>query len=118
VLQCCCSSQAAVSWVFVTALHHVALGTRDVPKIAAFYRDVLELCEVQRHEHTDGSLRSVWLDLGGALLMVEHSEEPVRHVVGIGAGPFLIALATSREEQSRLATKLADAGCILESRTE
>ena len=117
-VQCCCSRQAAVFSVFVTALHHVALGTRDVPKIAAFYREVLELREVQRHEHADGSLRSVWLDLGGALLMIEHSEEPARHVVGIGAGPFLIALATSREEQSRLATKLADAGCVFESRTE
>jgi len=117
-LQCCCSSQAAVSSGIVTALHHIALGTRDVPQIAAFYRDVLELRELQRHEHADGSLRSVWLDLGSALLMIEHSEEPARHVVGIGAGPFLIALAASREEQSRLATKLVDAGCSLESRTE
>jgi glyoxylase I family protein len=102
----------------VTALHHLALGTRDVSRIAAFYRDVLELPELTRHEHPDGSLRSVWLELGGALLMIEFSEASPRRVEGIGAGPFLIALAAPLEEQQRFEAKLAAAGCVVESRTE
>ena len=102
----------------VTALHHLALGTRNVGNLARFYSEVLELREVTRHERADGSLRSVWLDLGGALLMVELSEEPPRRVDGIGAGPFLIAFAASRVEQARLEAKLAAAGSPIESRSE
>ncbi|HTA93406.1 MAG TPA: VOC family protein [Polyangiaceae bacterium] len=102
----------------MTRLHHLALGARDVPKIASFYRDVLELRELKRHEYPNGSLRSVWFDLGGALLMIEHTEEPPRWVEGVGAGPFLIALAASRDEQERLERRLADAGSIIEARTE
>jgi len=102
----------------VTALHHLALGTRNVSSLARFYSEVLELREVSRHEHADGSLRSVWLDLGSALLMVELSEETPRRVDGIGAGPFLIALAASRAEQARLEAKLVNSGSTIESRSE
>lgn len=102
----------------MTRLHHVALGARDVSKIASFYRDVLELRELKRHEYPNGALRSVWFDLGGTLLMIEHSEEPPRWVEGVGAGPFLIALAASRAEQERLERRLADAGSVIEARTE
>jgi hypothetical protein len=102
----------------VSVLHHLAVGTRRVELLARFYRDVLELREVERHLHADGSLRSVWLDLGGALLMIELSEEPPRHVEGVGAGPFLIALAVSRHEQPRFEQQLAQAGVTIESRTD
>jgi catechol 2,3-dioxygenase-like lactoylglutathione lyase family enzyme len=86
--------------------------------VSAFYRDVLELREVRRHQHPDGALRSVWLDLGVALLMIELSVEPPRRVDGVGAGPFLIALTVPREEQPRFEAKLAAAGSAIESRTE
>jgi glyoxylase I family protein len=102
----------------VTALHHLAIGTRNVDGLALFYRDVLELVEVTRHAHADGSLRSVWLDLGGALLMIELTEELPRRVDGIGAGPFLIAFAVSRAEQARLEAKLVASGGAIESRSE
>jgi catechol 2,3-dioxygenase-like lactoylglutathione lyase family enzyme len=102
----------------MTALHHLALGTRDVRQLADFYRDVLELREVKHHESEDGTLRSVWLDLSGGLLMIELTEAPARRVDGVGAGPFLIALSASHEEQRRLEAKLAAAGSLIESRTE
>jgi glyoxylase I family protein len=99
-------------------LHHLALGTRRVAELARFYCDALELSEIARHEHADGSLRSVWLDIGGALLMIEASEEAPRRVVGVGSGLFLLALAVSREEQNRFELRLAEAGSTVESRTE
>ena len=102
----------------VSVLHHLALGTRDVARLAQFYIDVLELPEVTRHPHADGSLRSVWLDLGGALLMIEPSDEPPRTVRGVGAGPFLIALAVSPERRSEFEARLEAAGCAIESRSE
>jgi catechol 2,3-dioxygenase-like lactoylglutathione lyase family enzyme len=102
----------------VSVLHHLALGTRDVARLARFYIDVLELREVTRHLHADGSLRSVWLDLGGSLLMIEPTDEPARTVTGVGAGLFLIAVAVSAEERAACEARLALAGAAVDSRTE
>jgi catechol 2,3-dioxygenase-like lactoylglutathione lyase family enzyme len=102
----------------VSVLHHLALGTRDVARLARFYREVLELAEVSRHAHPDGTLRSVWLDLGGPVLMIEHTIEAPRAVVGVGAGPFLIALSVSASQRAAWEAKLLDAGCAVESRSE
>ena len=87
-------------------------------RLARFYRDVLELPEVTRHLHADGTVRSVWLDLGGPVLMIEASEEPPRRVVGVGAGPFLIALAVQAEQREAFEARLAQAGASVESRSE
>ena len=76
-------------------LHHLALGAQDVAALAEFYRDVLGMAEVTRHdEPEDGSLRSVWLDLGGgAVLMIEKAHHPQRDPVeGHDSGLFLLAL--------------------------
>jgi glyoxylase I family protein len=54
------------------ALHHLAVKARDVARVAAFYRDVLGLPELRRHEDAAG-LRAIWLDASGVLLMVERS---------------------------------------------
>jgi glyoxylase I family protein len=102
----------------VSVLHHLAIGTRDVARLARFYIDVLGLREVTRHLHADGSVRSVWLDLGGSLLMIEPTNEAPRTVVGVGAGPFLIAVAVSIEERPALEIRLEGAGSIVEFRSE
>lgn len=102
----------------MTRLHHVALGARDVQSLAAFYRGVLALPELARHSESDGRLRSVWLDLGGPVLMIERSDEPPRAVSGIGAGPFLLALRVTPEERERYERALTAAGCSIEQRTE
>jgi len=102
----------------VNVLHHLAIGTRDVARLASFYIDVLELREVTRHLHADGSLRSVWLDLGGPVLMIEPTEEPPRRVVGVGAGPFLVALAIAAERRPDFETRVERAGSVIDSRTE
>jgi glyoxylase I family protein len=102
----------------VSVLHHLAIGTRDVARLARFYIDVLELREVTRHLHADGSLRSVWLDLGGAVLMIEPTDEPPRTVSGVGAGPFLIAVAVPPEERGAFEARLELSGSVVESRSE
>ena len=98
-------------------LHHVALGALDVERVAAFYRDLLGLPEVARHHWPDGSLRSVWLELGGPVLMIERTEEEPRLVAGIGAGPFLLALALAPVECAACERTLAAAGVSVEHRT-
>ena len=102
----------------VSALHHLALGTQDVARLARFYRDVLELPELTRHLHTDGTLRSVWLDLGGPVLMLEATQEAPRVVIGVGSGPFLIALSVAPALRPAFEARLQAAGSEIESRTE
>ncbi len=59
----------------VGGLHHVALKAKDVAGTARFYSDVLGMPEQRRHEDERG-LRSVWLQLGAQILMVERSDSP------------------------------------------
>jgi catechol 2,3-dioxygenase-like lactoylglutathione lyase family enzyme len=51
-------------------LHHLALRTRDVDALEAFYVGLLGLSCVRR----DGT-RSVWLAMGDAVLMIERADE-------------------------------------------
>lgn len=76
----------------MTSLHHIALGARDVPRVARFYRTVLGLHQVAEHLYDDGTTRSVWLSLDTAVLMIEHTTESRDRVEGVGAGAFLIAV--------------------------
>ena len=99
-------------------LHHVALGARDVEGVATFYRDRLGLREVRRHHEPDGRLRSIWLDLGGAVLMIEFTEQPSRPVRGVGAGPFLIAVGVAADERAAMESRLTAGGFPVESRSE
>jgi catechol 2,3-dioxygenase-like lactoylglutathione lyase family enzyme len=99
-------------------LHHLALGARDVARVAAFYRDVLGLAEAARHHHDDGTLRSIWLDLGGATLMVEATSEPARRVEGVGAGPFLLAIRVEASGRRALESALEAACAAIEARSE
>jgi catechol 2,3-dioxygenase-like lactoylglutathione lyase family enzyme len=99
-------------------LHHLALGARDVERVAAFYRDLVGLREAARHHEPDGRLRSVWLDLGGPVLMIERSGEPQRPVSRVGAGPFLLAIGADPAGRDALERRLTAAGVPVEYRTE
>lgn len=98
-------------------LHHIALGAQDVEGVAGFYRDLFKLPEHTRHRYDDGRLRSVWLDLGGAMLTFEHTTDEPRHVHGVNAGPFLLAFATDGpDERTALEQRLAAKGVAVEER--
>lgn len=102
----------------MSALHHIALGTNNVDRLARFYSEVLALPEVTRHLHADGTLRSVWLDLGGPVLMVEPTLESPRWVSGVAAGPFLLAFSVASDARPGFEQRLSEAGCEIELRTE
>ena len=71
----------------------MALGARDVKRVAEFYSVVLRLAECRRFHTAAGELRSVWLGLGPGVLMVEKTSDVGRRIDGVGAGPFLLAVA-------------------------
>lgn len=101
----------------MTRLHHLAIGSPDVERLAAFYRELFGLQEAARHRDERGALRSIWLELGEGWLMIEHSVDTPRSVRGVGSGPFLLALAVSPAERLRLERELERRGQIIESRT-
>jgi glyoxylase I family protein len=99
------------------ALHHLAVGSADVERLAAFYRELIGLREIARHHTGDGRLRSIWLDLRGAILMIEHTDKPARRVEATDAGPFLLAFRVSRAELRHKEAELEAKGYPIEART-
>jgi catechol 2,3-dioxygenase-like lactoylglutathione lyase family enzyme len=59
-------------------IHHVALRVADPERSLGFYAGVLGLTEVRRFEE-DGRLRSIWVQAGDAVVMLEREVK--------GAGP-------------------------------
>ncbi len=51
-------------------IHHIALRTADLAKLEDFYVAVFQLKVLQRGQGPGGS---VWLAVGGAILMLEHA---------------------------------------------
>jgi glyoxylase I family protein len=100
------------------AIHHLALGARDVERVAGFYSSVFGLPETQRHFTEDGAIRSIWLQLDRALLMIERTTRCCETVAGVDAGLFLMAFRVERETRVQLEEHLAALGHPVESRTE
>lgn len=88
-------------------IHHIALKVENVARVAAFYHDVLDLEEIMRHHHDDGSLRSIWLKISDTILMIEDgTSQPHWHVVAFG-------IEESQREIWR--KKLASSGVVIEN---
>ncbi|HEU4411907.1 MAG TPA: VOC family protein [Polyangiaceae bacterium] len=98
-----------------TPLHHLALRTRDVARLAAFYRDVLGLPERARNLADGGALRSVWLDAGGVVVMIELAApgEPAPPAGSLD----LVAFAMSAGEREAFRARFAAAGAAVEAET-
>ena len=56
----------------MTGIHHIAIRVSDCALSAQFYEGAFALREISRVER-DGELRAVWLQAGGAVLMLERS---------------------------------------------
>lgn len=96
----------------MTKLHHLALRVADVARSAMFYEEVLGLEWVREHRDADGELRSIWLDLGGPLLMLERALR--------GAGPEAGSghvLVLTVDDLENAADRLAHAGVQIVDRT-
>jgi glyoxylase I family protein len=92
-------------------VHHLAFRTDDLAKLERFYVDALGLAVVRRHEE-----RSVWLDAGGAFVMLEHRDpgEPA-HAAG---SKELVAFAIAPEARALYIERLGKAGVAIEASTE
>jgi catechol 2,3-dioxygenase-like lactoylglutathione lyase family enzyme len=101
----------------VNRLHHLAILSRDIERLAAFYGSSFRLREVARHEDESGRLRSIWLDLAGPLLMIERTEADVTAPSPPSTGLLLFALQVSPAERRRIEAELGAGGVPIERRT-
>ena len=92
------------------AFHHVALRTRDLPRLVSFYTSLLQL-PIARE--TPGY--SVWLRAGGAVVMLEQcadDEPPIP-----ANSRELVAFAVSAEGRAAVLARLAEAGVPTDGET-
>ncbi len=92
-------------------IHHLAFRTLDLPRLEHFYATVLGLPCIRR-----SGARSVWLDAGGTLLMLEASspEEP-----SIARSTLeLVCFELSPETAAAALARLERASIPIEARTE
>ena len=100
------------------ALHHVALGAQNVELVARFYEDLFGLARVAEHRTDAGAIRSIWLGLGGGVLMIEHSTRARERHPGVDAGPFLLAFHVDASGREKFESMLAERAIVLEDRSE
>lgn len=86
-------------------LHHLALRSDDLERTAAYYRDVIGLREMARKLDAHGTLRSIWLEAEGVVVMVERRSagEPGVSSISMELVAFAIDPSQRDEFRSRLA---------------
>lgn len=91
-------------------IHHVALRTDDLARLQRFYVEALGLAVVRRHGD-----RSVWLDAGGAIVMLE-KREPGEPPIPADSKE-MIAFSLEPDRRAASVDRLERAGVAIEART-
>lgn len=78
-------------------LHHLAIQVFDLERAAQFYQRLFGLTETRRQPH------SIWLDLGGAILMLERCSQESTPAPWKSEQPGLFVLALQLEAGERAA---------------
>lgn len=101
------------------SIHHLAIKAADVAQLAAFYQG-LGLSELRRFYEPAEQLRSVWLQLGEAILMIERATEPrpTGPQPKDPPGGFLLALSMHPAEREGWQARLEAAGCAITGQSE
>ncbi len=93
-------------------VHHLAFRTSDVLRLERFYVDALGLAVIRRQD--DG--RGVWLDAGGAIVMLERSDDGEPPVPA--STKELVAFTVAPETRASCTSRIARAGVSIEAATE
>lgn len=92
-------------------VHHLAFRTGDLERLERFYVDALGLAVIRRNE-----ARSVWLDAGGAIVMLELREDDEPAIDP--ASKEMVAFAVEPETRALRIDRLARAGVTVEAATD
>lgn len=93
------------------SIHHLALRTRDLERLAGFYERIFGLPRLREQPG-----HSIWLGLSGGVLMVEQAEgdEPAISSESLE----LFAFAGTSEAREALVARLPGLGVALDGETE
>lgn len=98
----------------MTEIHHIALPCNDLAAMLRFYQGVLGLGWLRSQRHADGTIRSHWLDLEGAILMLEQAPSPV--VVPV-VTHFVLALRIDPTQRANKMHELSARGVLITHET-
>ena len=93
-----------------TRIHHVALRVADPERSLAFYGGVLGLAETRRFDE-GGRVRSIWMSVGGAVVMLERE---IKGGESEGSGHVLVFAVS---DLALWESRLAAAGVAIADRT-
>jgi len=93
-------------------LHHLALRVREPEASLAFYAGILGLGVLKRDPRGQGPLRSAWLQMGDAVLMLERELRGRGETAGSGH-----VLAFAVQDLAKTEERLKEAGIGIEDRT-
>jgi catechol 2,3-dioxygenase-like lactoylglutathione lyase family enzyme len=97
-----------------TRIHHVALRVSDPERALRFYGGVLGLEEVRRFD-VDGRVRSVWVSVGDAVLMLEREIKTGGPAGALSGSGHVLVLAVP--DLAAWESRLAAAGVPIADRT-
>jgi catechol 2,3-dioxygenase-like lactoylglutathione lyase family enzyme len=92
-------------------IHHLAFRTADLGRLERFYADAIGLPVVQRTE-----ARSVWLDGGGTIVMLELREDG--EPPPVAGSKELVAFAVAPDARALITERLARHGVSIEAATD
>jgi hypothetical protein len=72
-------------------IHHLAILTTDPPRLAKDHVDLLGVSVLREHVDDQG-VRAVWIDLGGAILMIERGAADGARGAGRGLDGLFLAV--------------------------
>ena len=97
-------------------IHHLALGCLNLKRMLAFYESFTDFSLLEKHRFSDGSLRSIWLQSDGVILMLELIEQKQLLEASNDQGLFLMAVPLRDEPQLR--RQLSQAEIPIESESD
>ena len=107
----CHPPRGPVALINMNGIHHIALRVNDCVVSARFYERVFGGHEMRRVE-SEGSIRAIWLRLGGTVLMLERSIRGAG--LAEGSGHVLVFPTESLAEAER---HLLELGVVITDRT-